>query len=276
MRAMIKRILIATDGSDPAVSAEELGLFWAKRLDAEALALFVKDVRLIRAPEILDFGAISIPVPAYHEALDQALEARGQAVLEAFKRRAEAWGVKRVELLLRTGVPYQVIVEEARAADLAVLGRAGEQLGHEATGVGSTVERVARTSPVPVMVAALEFTPVKRILVGYDGSDLAVRALHFIVDLAPGLEVVVVSVADDPDKAAVLAGEGVEYLAAHGVKAGAEALTGDPGEALVEFQEPSDLLAMGAFGRGRVVEMLLGSTTEFVLRRAVGPVLLVR
>ncbi len=272
---MIKRILLATDGSRGAESAEAMALYLARSLEAELVVLFVKDARLIRYPELLDFGAISVPMPAYHEAVDEALELKGQATLERVAKKAGGVALDRV---IRTGVPYEVIVREARTFDLVVMGRAGEQEGHEATGLGSTVERVARTSPVPVLVAALGFQAPRRLIVGYDGSDLAARALHFTSELAPplGVEVVVASVADDLERAGVLAAEGVEYLKAHGLAAGTQALAGDPAEALTTFQEPSDLLVMGAFGRGRVFELLLGSTTEYVLRRAVGPVALVR
>ncbi len=275
MKAMIKRMLLATDGSPPARSAEALALFLARRLSAELVALFVKDVRLIRFPELLDFGAISVPVPTYHEAIDEALEARGKAVIERLSREAEGL---RFEGVIRTGVPYEVIAKEARAFDLVAIGRAGEQAGHEATGLGSTVERVARTSPVPVLVAALDFAEPERLVVGYDGSDSAARALHFAADLLEGiaLEALVASVDEDLDRAALLAAEGVEYLRAHGAKAHAKPLSGDPAQELVQLAEPSDLLVMGAFGRGRVFELLLGSTTEYVLRRAACPVALVR
>ncbi len=275
MKAMIKRILLATDGSAPAKSAEALAFFLARRLGAELVALFVKDVRLVRFPELLDFGAISVPVPTYHEAIDAALEARGKAVLERLAREA---GDVRFEGILRTGVPYEVIAREARTFDLVAIGRAGDQEGHEATGLGSTAERVARTSPVPVLVAALDFVEPKRLVVGYDGSDSAARALHFAADLLEGLplEALVASVDEDLERAAALAAEGVEYLKAHGAVAHPKALAGDPARELVAFAEPSDLLAMGAFGRGRVFELLLGSTTEYVLRRAACPVALVR
>ena len=275
MKAMIKRILLATDGSAPAKSAEALAFFLARRLGAELVALFVKDVRLVRFPELLDFGAISVPVPTYHEAIDAALEARGKAVLERLAREA---GDVRFEGILRTGVPYEVIAREARTFDLVAIGRAGDQEGHEATGLGSTVERVARTSPVPVLVAALDFVEPKRLVVGYDGSDSAARALHFAADLLEGLplEALVASVDEDLERAAALAAEGVEYLKAHGAVAHPKPLAGDPAEELSRMSEPSDLLVMGAFGRGRVFELLLGSTTEYVLRRAACPVALVR
>ncbi len=274
---MIKRILLATDGSLPSKSAEAFALDLAGRLQADLVGLFVKDMRLVRYPEILDFGAVSVPMPTYHEAMDQALEARAQDVLRRVAEGAEKRGVS-FEALLRTGVPYEVIVAEAKKADLVVLGRAGEQEGHLATGLGSTVERVARTSAVPVFVAPLGFEPMRRVLVGYDGSDLAARTLHFVADFISALSLspVVVSVAAELKQASMLAAEGAEYLRSHGVSADAKALSGDPGEELISFQEPSDLLAIGAFGRGRVVEWLLGSTTEYVLRHAVGPVLLVR
>jgi len=274
---MIKRILLATDGSEPARSAEALALHLAKKLDAELVALFVKDIWLIRFPELLDFGALTVPIVTYHEEIDRALEERGQAVLARLREEAERLGV-RFSGKIETGVPHEVIVHEARTFDLVVLGRSGAQAGHGATGIGSTAERVARTSPVPVLVAALRFVEPERILVGYDGSDSAARALHFVVLLVSGLKlpVAVVSVAETEEEARALAEEGVAYLKAHETEAEVLVLVGDPPRKLVEVQRPEDLLVLGAFGRGRVLELLLGSTTEYVLRRAPGPLVLVR
>jgi len=274
---MIKRILLATDGSEPAKSAEEMAFWLAKRLEAEVVALFVKDERLIRFPELLDFGAVTIPLPTYHEEIDRALTERGKAVLERLEKRAKEEGI-RFEGRILLGIPYEVIVREARTFDLVVMGRAGEQSGHQATGLGSTVERVTRTSPIPVLVAALRFVTPERVVVGYDGSDAAARALHFVVLFAPplGVPVVVASVDEDEESARALAQEGVDYLKAHGVEAEAVPLVGPPAERLAGFQKESDILVLGAFGRGRVLELLLGSTTEYVLRRAVGPVTVVR
>ncbi len=274
---MIKRLLLATDGSAPALGAERLAAYLAYELEAVLEVLYVRDIRLIRMPELMDWGAISVPVPVYHEEMEKVLTARAEAVLERVRRETERAGVK-VEPTVRTGLPYQVIVEEARTADLVVLGRAGEASGHEATGLGSTTERVVRTSPTPVLVAPLEPVRPERLLLAYDGSDPATRALHLTAELAPELDlpVLVLTVDDDAVRAEALAAEAVAYLEERGAAASAQTAAGDPDERILEAETPTDLLIMGAFGKGLIRTLLLGSTAELVLRRAVGPVLVVR
>lgn len=274
---MIKRLLLASDGSTPAQGAELLASYLAYELQARLEVLYVRDIRLIRMPELMDWGAISVPMPVYHEEMEKVLSARAETVLERVRKEAERGGVT-VEAVVRTGVPYQVIVEEARTADLVVLGRAGEASGHEATGLGSTVERVVRTSPTPVLVASLEPVRPERLLLAYDGSDPATRALHLTAELASGLglSVVALTVDDDAMRAEALANEAVAYLEERGVSATPQTASGDPDERILEVEEATDLLVMGAFGKGLIRTLLLGSTAELVLRRAVGPVLVVR
>ena len=274
---MIKRILLATDGSKPALAAEKLASWLAYEAEASLEVLYVRDIRLIRMPELMDWGAISIPMPVYHEEIEKVLTARAEAVLERVRRETESAGVK-VEPVIRTGVPYQVIDEEARTADLVVIGRAGEASGHEATGLGSTTERVVRTSPTPVVVAALEPNRPQRVLLAYDGSDPATRAMHIAAELAADFDLpaTVLTVHDDALKAEELAAEAASYLEDHGVTVEVETAGGEPDERILQAQSPNDLLAMGAFGKGLIRNLLLGSTAEVVLRRAVGPVLVVR
>ncbi|HGY08944.1 MAG TPA: universal stress protein [Oceanithermus profundus] len=274
---MIKRLLLATDGSAPALGAERLAGWLAYELEAVLEALYVRDIRLVRMPEMMDWGAISMPMPIYHEEIEKVLTARAEAVLERVRKETEEAGVK-VEPVVRTGVPYEVIVEEARTSDLVVLGRAGEASGHEATGLGSTTERVVRTSPTPVAVAPLEPVRPDRLLLAYDGSDPAARALHVCAELGRGLSLpaVVLTVDDDAVRAEALAAEAAAYLEERGVTASVQTAAGDPDERILEAEESTDLLVMGAFGKGLIRTWLLGSTAELVLRRAVGPVLVVR
>ncbi|GGN02958.1 universal stress protein UspA [Thermus composti] len=267
------RILLATDGSPQARGAEALAEWLCYKLSAKLSVLFVKDQRLIRAPELLDLGALTLPIPTYREALDQALTLKGEAVLERVRKGAEEVGIP-VEVHLESGLPHQVILEHARAADLLVMGRSGEAHGGEFTGLGSTVDRVLRASPVPVLVAPLEEVVLEGALLGYNASESAVRALHTLASLAKplGLPVRVVSVHEDPVQASAWALEAKAYLEDQGIRAEALAFSGDPAEHLLSLQAPTDLLALGA----PVRRLVLGSTAEHVLRHAVGPVLSVR
>ena len=87
------RILLATDGSPQARGAEALAEWLAYKLSAPLTVLFVVDTRLARIPELLDFGALTVPVPVLRTELERALALRGEAVLERVRQSALAGGI---------------------------------------------------------------------------------------------------------------------------------------------------------------------------------------
>jgi nucleotide-binding universal stress UspA family protein len=267
------RILLATDGSPQARGAEVLAEWLCYKLSAKLLALFVRDVRLVRMVEFLDFGALTIPVSVYQEELEKALTLKGEAILERIQKSGQEAGLE-VDTFLETGIPHEAILHYARMADLVVLGRTGETHGGSFTGLGSTVDRVLRASPTPVVVAPVDYVEIEGALLGYNASESAVRVMHTLALLAKplGLRVQVVSVHDDPVRAGAWALEAETYLRDQGIATEALAFAGDPAEHLLALQGPSDLLALGA----PVRRLVLGSTAEYVVRHAVGPVLTAR
>lgn len=273
---MIKRILLATDGSEGAHSAESLAQYLAYELEGELVALFVKDIRLIQVTEFLDMGALSMPVSAYRDEFDQALSMRGDAVISTLAQSAESARVP-FEGRMRTGRPYVIIAEEGRTADLVVLGRGGVGSSEEPAGIGGESERVVRGTAVPVLVAAPGYSKLGRMVVGYDGSGPATRALHQAADLAEALDlpVLVVTVNDDEKKGQARLDEALTYLEPRDLQKSVSLAAGDPAERLLELNETSDLTVLGISGHRSVPRWLIGSTSEYVLRQAIGPTLLV-
>jgi nucleotide-binding universal stress UspA family protein len=72
--------------------------------------------------------------------------------------------------------------------------------------------------------------------------------------------------------------EARRYLDSYGVEFNCESVVGNPHTAIVEFilDRGHDLLFIGAYGHSRIIEMVLGSTTEYVLRNSPCPVFLTR
>ena len=80
---------------------------------------------------------------------------------------------------------------------------------------------------------------------------------------------------DDDREGQVRLAEAEEELRYRRVTASGVRRPGHPDEAiLAEVGAGADLVAMGAHGHGRVIELVLGSTTDRVLRAAAVPVLL--
>ena len=72
--------------------------------------------------------------------------------------------------------------------------------------------------------------------------------------------------------------EARRYLHSYGIALTCETITGHPHQRIVDVirEHGHDLLFIGAYGHSRIIEMVLGSTTEFVLRNSPCPVFLAR
>ncbi|MBB5180447.1 nucleotide-binding universal stress UspA family protein [Planomicrobium koreense] len=136
-----------------------------------------------------------------------------------------------------------------------------------------------------------------RILLAVDGSDHSVRAANEAVKLAAGSaesQVTIVFVADyDNAKNEVLhSGSSLELdlqrrkklqpveetMAAENIPCKVEILHGTPGPAIVEYanKEKFDILVIGSRGLNSLQEMVLGSVSHKVVKRANCPVLIVK
>jgi nucleotide-binding universal stress UspA family protein len=131
-----------------------------------------------------------------------------------------------------------------------------------------------------------------RIMVAYDGSDPAKRALERVASLLGDHEITVLSVvpvlsgagrgggidptSDVGDHRKML-DEAAALLADRGVQAKALEAVGHPAEVIVDVaaKEQFDLVAIGPHEHG-VVQRILGSTTSHVVGHAACDVLVVR
>jgi nucleotide-binding universal stress UspA family protein len=134
----------------------------------------------------------------------------------------------------------------------------------------------------------------KSILVAWDGSEHAKRALAEAIDLArtqearltllsvaapihawPGY-IPPITEADLVSAAEQMLAEG-EALVPDGIPVSGRTATGDPGTELLRRTAAAnhDLIVMGSRGRGAIRSAVLGSVSHFVLNHATVPVLIV-
>ncbi len=276
---MIKSILLAVDASENAKVAATYANFLCYKLDATLDVVYVVDSRLVNMPYWTDYGAISLPVTRFSEEMRNVLESQGKLLLEQIKEKAEHAEVRsRTEM--RSGIPAAEIIEAAKDCDLIVIGRHGESSTLEDhKGLGAVAERVLRSSNQPVLVAPVKMQEIKRVLLGFDGSDRAREAMTYAAELSRRLNVPMTALSADQDEELVQERLATvrSYAEAHGLELVTMPLLNvDPVEAILGVAQEGDLIAMGAFGEGRIREWLLGSTTESVLRVAEQPVLLHR
>ena len=93
-----------------------------------------------------------------------------------------------------------------------------------------------------------------------------------------GVQLTVITVSRDPTLGERTLNQARAYMEPYSPVADFKLLSNHANEEVVRFLKDfeADLLFIGAYGHSRIIEMVLGSTTEYVLRNAPCPVFLSR
>ena len=283
------RILVASDGSLAATAALVTTTSWPWPATART------------------FGIVAEPPRAngrstLRSATTRAAEDARSGVQQALERRwhdARVWSY--------SGDPTAVIVRQARRtrADLIVMGWRGHGIMRRLL-VGSVSRGVVRHAPCSVMVVRRASRQLRRIVVGYDGSPNAGRAIEYVLWFAPDdarvVVVMAVTMMQAPARTLVsstVKGTILEEVsrantkrkrAARALETATEGLrlAGRKVNVVISEKAPldalldavaaadADLLVVGATGATGLRGLLIGSVAQGALDRSQTPIMVVR
>jgi len=279
---MITTILIPTDGSDYSKTSLEYGIELTKKLDAQLKGLCVLDVKIIQGSFFNDIpGFIDLsPYQEFTPLIESGLNERAESILHNFRDRCEKAGLQ-PELKKVTGLIDESIIEEGKKADLIILAQRGEH--YPLTGVGllgSTSEAVVRKAGKPVIITPFQYKKIERVGLAYDESKPSERALRLATEfcIKTRWPLSVLHITDDTVAAEKIRQTVDSFCSPYDIEHDFVVRKGKEEQEILRFIEDSavDLLVMGAYGHGRIRELILGSTTSYVIRKSPIPVLLVR
>jgi nucleotide-binding universal stress UspA family protein len=284
----MNRLLLCADGSAYSEVCAHYAAWYARRAGCAIEAVYVSDVWKYETSFLSDLGG-SMGIQPYQDMMDtmQSLETQKSELIEAALRalfEREGLGA-RFAFHHRTGGVVDQLESFEKGKDpvsLVLLGKRGENANSSVEHLGSTMERVVRASTKPCLVTTRQFIPVTKLLLAYDGSPSATKALHWLVQAKEfkdlSLDLVTVATAGGDDAAATRLQEGENVLRAGGWKPACQLLMGEPGDAVAEYvsQQKIDLLVTGAYGHSSIRHLLIGSTTTELVRRCQVPVFLFR
>jgi nucleotide-binding universal stress UspA family protein len=273
---MTSTILVATDGSEAATTAERCGAEFAGRLKGELLGISVVEDRFTRG--MAEDGLGIAPPPL--DAMATYLKARADAACRRLAVRARAVGVEHSTEVL-TGIADDRIVERGQKADIIVLGRDGQHAAYRTGLIGSTASGVIRKTTKSALVVPVGAQLSGPILLAFDGSAGSKVGAKLAVQIATRLGEPIHVFVDSKDKGRAIA----RFDTVRGLVGSLpvpvreiSSTLGRPDVKIVDSAREvrAGLIVMGAYGRNRITEYFLGSNASAVVRTSSVAVLLAR
>lgn len=278
MTKRLKHLLIPIDASPFSTAAMYYAVYLAKHTDAQIKALHVVDIVALEGPFIYDISS-AIGIEPFFNFTDQvraALELKGETLLQSFKELCEKENVS-ISTVLKTGIVSKTILKYAEDADLTIIGKQGVNAKFERGFLGTNIETVLRKADKTLLVVPHHFFDPQHILCGYDGSEIAKRALGWAETLSFYLKkplIVVTVCKKDRQRAEEIVNEAKNTITGHNISYNIvenESPLSGLLNALKKVERP--ILCLGAYSRTRLSEIILGSTTEGIIKRAEIPIL---
>ncbi len=257
----IKSILVVMSGTAGEEARLQAAFDLATRHDADVAVLHVRPTPAIYGSS----SGFEIPISLI-ESQQREIEETAETVEAAVKTAADRAAIE-VEWRCEEGDELAIAGVHARYADLVI---APPALARDLV--------FASASPVLSFPDGAKTSAPKRVLIAWNGSREAARAVRDAMALIEAAESVDVIVIDPPGDRPISADIG-RALAHHDIKVDVrERLSGDAdiGTLLLEEARTSgaDLLVMGAFGHSRLREWVLGGATEGALKDSKMPIVL--
>lgn len=274
----LKDIMVLVDSSRHAAARLDVAIQLANDHDAHLTGLFVRMV-----PHVPQF-VMSQLGPEVQKVQRQYADEAAATAKKLFEEKVRAGGV-RSEWRDVEGSLVESVCLHAKYTDLIVIGQ--RDTSQEAMeGEEQLVDQVVLDAGRPVLVVpyAGHFRTVgRKIMVAWNASREATRAVNDSLPLLQkAREVEIMAINPRGGRAGhgdVPGADIALHLARHDVKANAEHIFSDdidPGSMLLSraADEGIDLIVMGAYGRSRLRELVLGGATRHLLRHMTVPVLM--
>lgn len=272
----IKDILVHVDASEGGANRIDTAVALAADQDSHLIGLFLEGTPYL--PPMPDLAQLP---PEYLEQQKAFAEEESATAEALFNKKASSANLS-YEYRSQEGQPVEILLTNAKYCDLVILGKRDPEgpldMGDYPDSVILSVGRPVLVVPNVGKVRSLG----ERVMVGWDNSAQATRAVHDALPLMKKAEVVDV-IAINPSSTGEHGEEPCadisRHLARHGVNVQAQSMNvSDIGVADLLLSRAADkgidLFVMGAYGHARWRELVLGGVTAHMLENMTMPVLM--
>lgn len=262
--------LVAVDGSPPARAAASVAIRVARGERASVSTLYVVDAGLVKDPYAslhVELGAGQSPTSATD--IMERFRRHGEKTLALLEDECRTEQVP-VHSELIFGRVVDAVLERASTASFLALGRRGHRRATEVTHLGAHFRTIAYRAPCPLIAGGSPVARLQHVLLAYNGSQRARRALAWVERLRRCLAVRVTVVSarerggESPERLQDEARQRLpesarsQYVFVSRDAAPLDAIIGVARECHV------DAVVLGGYRHSAAIEWLVGSTLEGV------------
>lgn len=280
-------ILVADDHSLEARAAADAAFQIARNLNLTIRGLYVIDEGLAldtyanyhaELPDLSFTSNGNIREPTSRAELMRWFETQGKIALQWLETACTDAGVPLTTRLLAGGVS-ELVQRDAAQAQLLAIGRRGHGHTDDSISLGHNFRRIAHHLHVPMLVGGRTTPSLHRLLLAYDGQEHANEALIWTAQLQRALsaEVIVLTIFEHTESCQV--GMSLIKIEDRLVQSGLKTyrlLTGrgrpSTEIATIATANDVDLIILGRYRHRALVEWLVGSTVDRLLRATSLPV----
>ncbi|MFZ2470397.1 MAG: universal stress protein [Methanothrix sp.] len=143
---MIKKIMIATDGSDTSKKAAMIGIDIAHRASGSVTAVYVMEI--LRLAHLPGYSTI----PGLKEKVLELIQEEGSQATQFVEDQARILDVSCHKIVARGNPSEELLkISQSLEMDLLIMGSLG-RAGVEKILLGSVAEKVVLQSPIPVLL----------------------------------------------------------------------------------------------------------------------------
>lgn len=275
---MIKRILVALSGTPYTKSAVRHAIELARRHEAELTGVTIANLAAMTnvGPIPLGAGAAAAELVHFRQAItEERVEKAIEEFEDACRRTDTPHAVAR-----EAGDPFEELISLCRYHDLTILGLKGLFEYGVVHNPDDYLISLIRQHVRPILAVAESHREIKRVLIAYDGSMPAAKAMKQFAQarLFDDLTVKIVCFHKKPEDAEKLLADADTYCRAHGLDVSAEYQEGTTRETLLPHAEEwnADLVVLGSSTKSRMRRYVLGDTCLHTIRHAHMPLYLSR
>jgi nucleotide-binding universal stress UspA family protein len=247
---LFPRILVPISGEDVSWMAVDMAIQVAQREHSE-----LRGVHVLNAEEKKDTAKV-------------------EHIRQEFEKMLQKAGI-RGRLVLEQGNISRRVEERSHWSDLVVLHLKHPPGDQPMQRLLSGLRAFLTRSPRPALVVG-QASQMKHALLAYDGSPKANEALYLAAYLAScwGTKITVLTSLEKSLRESLNLQKAKGYLVAQSVEANYIQRRGAAGPAVIAeaMESGCDFVLIGGYGQASIVELMFGSTLDYVLREYRGPI----